>query len=250
MNFESKVVLVTGATTGIGRATAEAFAAAGARLVVTGRTVAAGEQLVGELRARGSQAKFIAGDVAREETVKAWVAAALREFGRLDVAVNNAGVEGALGPLVEQSAENFAHVFDINVKGMLFSMKHEIPAIARQGGAIVNVSSMVGDIAMPGASVYAASKHAVNGLTRAAALETARMGVRINAISPGGVVTPMFERFTGGNKEAQAGLAAAHPMGRLARPQEIASSILFLASDAAKFMTGSVVLVDGGYTAQ
>jgi NAD(P)-dependent dehydrogenase (short-subunit alcohol dehydrogenase family) len=250
MNFENKVVLVTGATTGIGRATAEAFAAAGARLVVTGRTVAAGEQLVGELRARGSQAKFIAGDVAREETVQAWVAAALREFGRLDVAVNNAGVEGALGPLVEQSAENFAHVFDINVKGVLFSMKHEIPAIARQGGAIVNVSSMVGDIAMPGASIYAASKHAVNGLTRAAALETARMGVRINAIAPGGVVTPMFERFTGGNKEAQAGVAAAHPIGRLAQPQEIASSILFLASDAAKFMTGSVVLVDGGYTAQ
>lgn len=250
MNFESKVVLVTGATTGIGRATAEAFAAAGARLVVTGRTVAAGEQLVGELRARGSQAKFIAGDVAREGTVQAWVAAALREFGRLDVAVNNAGVEGALGPLVEQSAENFVHVFDINVKGVLFSMKHEIPAIARQGGAIVNVSSIVGDIAMPGASIYAASKHAVNGLTRAAALETARMGVRINAIAPGGVVTPMFERFTGGNKEAQAGVAAAHPIGRLAQPQEIASSILFLASDAAKFMTGSVVLVDGGYTAQ
>ena len=250
MNFESKVVLVTGATTGIGRATAEAFAAAGARLVVTGRTVAAGEQLVDELRARGAQAKFIAGDVAREEAVQAWVAAALREFGRLDVAVNNAGVEGALGPLVEQSAENFAHVFDTNVKGVLFSMKHEIPAIARQGGAIVNVSSIVGDIAMPGVSIYAASKHAVNGLTRAAALETARMGVRINAIAPGGVVTPMFERFTGGNKEAQAGVAAAHPMGRLAQPQEIASSILFLASDAAKFMTGSVVLVDGGYTAQ
>ena len=250
MNFESKVVLVTGATTGIGRATAEAFAAAGARLVVTGRTVAAGEQLVGELRARGSQAKFVAGDVACEETVQAWVAAALREFGRLDVAVNNAGVEGALGPLVEQSAENFAHVFDINVKGVLFSMKHEIPAIARQGGAIVNVSSIVGDIAMPGASIYAASKHAVNGLTRAAALETARMGVRINAIAPGGVVTQMFERFTGGNKEAQAGVAAAHPIARLAQPQEIASSILFLASDAAKFMTGSVVLVDGGYTAQ
>ena len=129
-------------------------------------------------------------------------------------------------------------------------MKHEIPAIARQGGAIVNVSSIVGDIAMPGASIYAASKHAVNGLTRAAALETARMGIRINAIAPGGVVTPMFERFTGGNKEAQAGVAAAHPVGRPAQPQEIASSILFLASDAAKFMTGSVVPVDGGYTAQ
>jgi NAD(P)-dependent dehydrogenase (short-subunit alcohol dehydrogenase family) len=136
------------------------------------------------------------------------------------------------------------------VKGLLFSLKHEIPALAKRGGAIVNVSSFVGDVGIAGASVYVASKHAVNGLTRSAALETARMNIRVNAIAPGGVVTPMLDRFTGGNKEFQAGLANMHPLGRLAQPDEIANAILFLASDAAKFMTGAVLMVDGGYTTQ
>jgi NAD(P)-dependent dehydrogenase (short-subunit alcohol dehydrogenase family) len=242
--------LITGATAGIGAATAEAFAAAGAHLILTGRTTIAGEDLAGRLRARGARVRFVAGDVSREQSVRSWVAAALAEFGRLDIAVNNAGVEGILGPVAEQTVENFEHVFAINVRGLMLSLKHEIPAIARQGGAIVNVSSMVGDIAMAGASIYVASKHAVNGLTRAAALETARMGVRINAIAPGGVVTPMYERFTGGNKEMQTGFANAHPLGRLASAQEIARSILLMASDDASFMTGSVVAVDGGFTAQ
>jgi NAD(P)-dependent dehydrogenase (short-subunit alcohol dehydrogenase family) len=249
-DFKDKVVLITGATAGIGAATAEAFAAAGAHLVLTGRTTAAGEELAGRLRARGRRAKFVTGDVSREESVRAWIAAAVGEFGRLDVAINNAGVEGALGPVTEQTVENFEHVFAINVRGLMLSLKHEIPVIAKQGGAIVNISSMVGDIGMAGASVYVASKHAVNGLTRSAALETARLGVRINAISPGGVVTPMFQRFTSGNKEMQAGFANAHPVGRLASPEDIARSILFMASDDASFMTGSVVAVDGGYTAQ
>ena len=249
-DFKDKVVLITGATAGIGAATAEAFAAAGAHLILTGRTTAAGEELAGRLRARGVRVKFVTGDVSNEENVRSWIAAAVREFGRLDIAVNNAGVEGALGPVTEQTADNFEHVFAINVRGLMLSLKHEIPAIARQGGAIVNLSSMVGDIGMAGASVYVASKHAVNGLTRSAALETARMGVRINAIAPGGVVTPMFERFTGGNKEMQTGFANAHPVGRLASPTDIARTILFMASDDASFMTGSVVAVDGGYTAQ
>ena len=174
----------------------------------------------------------------------------MREFGRVDVAVNNAGIEGSLGPIVEQTVENFTRTFDINVKGTLLAMKHEIPVIARQGGAIVNLSSMVGDVGMAGASVYVASKHAVNGLTRSAALETARTGVRVNAVAPGAVATPMLERFTSGNKGAQAGLANSHPIGRLAQPEEIASAILFLASEEAKFMTGSVLHVDGGYVAQ
>ena len=249
-NFKDKVVLVTGATAGIGRATAEAFAAAGAAVVVTGRNTAAGDDLVASLRARGTKAKFLAGDVTREQNVRSWIAATLQEFGRLDIAVNNAGVEGTLGPIVEQTEENFARTFDANVKGLLFSLKHEIPVLAKQGGAIVNVSSIVGDVGMAGASVYVASKHAVNGLTRTAALETARMGIRVNAVAPGGVMTPMLERFTGGNKEAQAGFANSHPIGRLAHPDEIAPAILFLASDEAKFITGSVLLVDGGYTAQ
>jgi NAD(P)-dependent dehydrogenase (short-subunit alcohol dehydrogenase family) len=250
LNFKDKVVLVVGATTGIGRATAEAFADAGAALFLTGRNVAAGEEITASLRSRGARASFLAGDVSREDDVRSWVTAAVREFGRIDVAVNNAGVEGKLGPIVEQTAENFAHTFDVNVKGMLFALKHEIPVLAEHGGAIVNVSSMVGDVGMAGASVYVASKHAVNGLTRSAALETARLGVRINAIAPGGVLTPMFERFTEGNKEAQTGFANSHPVGRLAQPDEIARSILFLASDDAKFMTGSVLVIDGGYTAQ
>jgi NAD(P)-dependent dehydrogenase (short-subunit alcohol dehydrogenase family) len=250
LNFKDKVVLVTGATAGIGRATADAFAAAGATLVLTARNAAAGAELRSSLRTRGTKVAFLQGDVAREEDVRSWIEATVQEFGRLDVAVNNAGVEGQLGPVADQTAENFEYVFDANVKGMLFALKHEIPLIAKQGGAIVNVSSMVGEIGMAGASVYVASKHAVNGLTRSAALETARMGIRVNALAPGGVITPMFERFTGGNKEMQAGFANGHPIGRLAQPDEIAKAILFLASDEAKFMTGSIVSMDGGFTAQ
>jgi NAD(P)-dependent dehydrogenase (short-subunit alcohol dehydrogenase family) len=250
LNFKDKVVLVTGATAGIGRATAEAFAAAGATLVLTARNATAGAELQSSLRTRGTKVAFLQGDVAREESVRSWIEATAQQFGRLDVAVNNAGIEGQLGPIADQTAENFERVFDANVKGMLFALKHEIPLIAKQGGAIVNVSSMVGEIGMAGASVYVASKHAVNGLTRSAALETARMGIRVNALAPGGVITPMFERFTGGNKEMQAGFANGHPIGRLAQPGEIAQAILFLASDEAKFMTGSIVSMDGGYTAQ
>ena len=248
--FKDKVALVIGATAGIGRATAEAFASAGAAVFLTGRNEAAGEDLVTTLRSRGARAAFAAGDVANEEHIRSWVEATVREFGRLDIAVNNAGTEGTLGPVVQQTAENFTRTFDVNVKGTLLAMKHEIPVIAKQGGAIVNLSSMVGDVGMAGASVYVASKHAINGLTRSAALETARMGVRVNAVAPGGVTTPMLERFTGGNKEAQSGFANSHPMGRLAKPQEIAAAILFLAGDDAKFMTGSVLTVDGGYVAQ
>lgn len=248
--FKDKVALVIGATAGIGRATAEAFAGAGAAVFLTARNKAAGEELVTTLRSRGARAAFAAGDISNEEHVRGWVEAAVREFGRVDVAVNNAGTEGTLGPIVQQTAENFTRTFDINVKGTLLAMKHEIPVIARQGGAIVNLSSMVGDVGMAGASVYVASKHAINGLTRSAALETARMGVRVNAVAPGGVLTPMLERFTAGNQDAQAGFANSHPLGRLAQPEEIATAILFLASDDAKFMTGSVLTVDGGYVAQ
>lgn len=249
-NFKDKVVFITGATAGIGRATAEAFAAAGASVALTGRNTAAGEDLAAALRAKGTKVKFLAGDVSREDVVRSWIAATVQEFGRIDVAINNAGVEGDLGPVTAQTGNNFDHVFDINVKGLLFSMKHEIPVLAKQGGAIVNTSSIVGDVGMAGASVYVASKHAVNGLTRSAALETARLGIRVNAVAPGGVRTPMFDRFTGGNQEMQAGFANSHPMGRLAEPRDIAGTILFLASEEANFMTGSVVLLDGGYTAQ
>jgi NAD(P)-dependent dehydrogenase (short-subunit alcohol dehydrogenase family) len=165
--------------------------------------------------------------------------------------VNNAGVEGQLGPISQQTEANFRHVFDVNVKGVLFSLKHQIAAMQNNGGgAIVNTSSMVGDIGMAGASVYVASKHAVNGLTRSAALETARSGIRVNAVAPGAVRTPMMERFTGGDASAQAAFAAMHPVGRTGLPEEVAEAVLYLASDNAKFTTGSILTIDGGFTAQ
>ncbi len=248
--FANKVVLVTGATAGIGRATAVAFAREGARLIVTGRKPAAGESLVAELRALGAEAEFVQGDAAQEAAQQNWVAAAVKRFGRLDVAVNNAGAEGELGPVTGQTEANYNAVFDTNVKGLLFALKHQVPALVKQGGAIVNVSSIAGSIGMAGASVYVASKHAIEGLTRAVALETARSGVRVNAVAPGAIVTEMMERFTGGNKDAQAGLANAHPVGRLGRVEEIAQAMLYLASDDARFTTGAILAVDGGYTAQ
>jgi NAD(P)-dependent dehydrogenase (short-subunit alcohol dehydrogenase family) len=248
--FKDKVVLVTGATAGIGRAAAQAFAREGAKLVVTGRNRNTGESLVAELRKQGTEVEFVPGDASQEAAQKNWVEAAVRHFGRLDVAVNNAGAEGELGPVSEQTEANYTQVFDTNVKGLLFALKHQVPALSRQGGAIVNVSSIVGSIGMAGASVYGASKHAVNGLTRAVALETARSGVRVNAVAPGAIYTQMLERFTGGSKDAQTGLAGAHPVGRLGGVEEIAQAMLYLASDDAKFVTGSILAIDGGYTAQ
>jgi NAD(P)-dependent dehydrogenase (short-subunit alcohol dehydrogenase family) len=249
--FADKVVLVTGATAGIGRATALAFAREGARLVVTGRNAQAGAALLEELEALGAEAEFVAGDAAQEVVAKVWVDAAQRRFGRLDVAVNNAGIEGETGPITGQSNANYERIFDVNVRGMFFALKHQLPALKQAGGgAIVNLSSIVGQIGMPGAALYIASKHAVNGLTRSAALEVARDGIRVNAVAPGAVQTEMLERFTGRDAQVQAGLAAAHPIGRVGRVDEIAAAVLFLASDEAKFTTGQILPVDGGFTAQ
>jgi NAD(P)-dependent dehydrogenase (short-subunit alcohol dehydrogenase family) len=250
MRFSGKRVLVTGGTSGIGRAIAAAFLREGAaHVVITGRNAQMGEAAAGALRDSGARVEFIAGDGASEPDVQRWVAAAAGSSGQLDIAVNNAGAEGSLGPVVAQTSENYRQVFDVNVLGVLLAMKHELPAM-KDGGAIVNMSSMVGSIGMAGASVYVASKHAVNGLTRSAALETAKSGIRVNAVAPGAIYTPMMERFTGGDRDAQAGFAAMHPIGRVGQPEEVAQAVLYLASDHARFVTGSILTIDGGYTAQ
>ncbi len=244
-------ILITGALTGIGRATALAFAREGANVVVSGRREEAGQQLATELRALGAQAEFLLADVTDEAQVASLVRQTVERFGRLDVAVNNAGVEGELGPVTGQTAANYRATFDANVLGTLLSLKHEIPPMLSQGsGSIINLSSIAGQVGMAGASVYVASKHAVEGLTKAAALEVAAQGVRINAVAPGPVETAMLTRFTGGSDDAKAGLLSMMPAKRGAAPEEIAQTIVFLASDKARFLTGQSIAVDGGYTAQ
>jgi len=248
--FTAKSVLVTGGSTGIGHAVAAAFLREGARVVVTGRNMQAGASGLEALRKISATVDFLHGDSSIEADVRRWVETIVQVHGQLDIAVNNAGIEGALGPVVTQTEANYDQVFDVNVKGVLLSLKHEIAAMQNAGGAIVNISSMVGQIGMAGASVYVASKHAVNGLTRAAALETAKSGISVNAVAPGAIYTPMMERFTGGNKEMQAGFAAMHPVGRVGAPEEVAEAVLYLASDAARFTTGAILNVDGGFTVQ
>jgi NAD(P)-dependent dehydrogenase (short-subunit alcohol dehydrogenase family) len=243
------VVLITGALTGIGRATALAFAHEGARVVVSGRQDAAGQALVAELQALDAEALFIRADVRRDEEVRDLVDQTVARFGRLDVAVNNAGTEGQPGPVTEQTADSYNAIFETNVLGVLFSMKHELRVMQAQGsGSVINVSSVLGHVAAPGASVYTASKHAVEGLTKSAALEAAAYGARVNAVAPGPVETGMLNRFTG-NDENKAGLLSAVPLKRAATPDEIAQTIVFLGSSKAPFLTGQSILVDGGYSA-
>ena len=243
------VVLITGALTGIGRATALAFARAGARLIVSGRHDDEGQKLVGELRELGAEAEFVRSDVRHEDDVRNLIDKTVARFGHLDVAVNNAGTEGKPGPLTEQSAETYAATFDTNVLGTLLSMKHELRVMLAQGsGSIINMSSTFGHTGGAGASVYVASKHAVEGLTKSAALEASRFGVRVNAVAPGPIDTGMLTRFTG-TDERKAGLIAGVPLKRLGKPEEIAESIVFLSSDKASFITGATIAVDGGKTA-
>ncbi|KQV85992.1 glucose 1-dehydrogenase [Pelomonas sp. Root1237] len=248
----SRIVLITGALTGIGRATALAFAKEGSVVVVSGRREPEGQALAAELKTQGAaDATFIRADVRHEAEVRSLVEQTVERFGRLDVAVNNAGTEGSNGPIAEQSTENYDAIFDTNVRGMLFSLKHEMRAMLAQGsGAIVNLSSVAGLIGFAGASVYVASKHAVEGLTKSAALEGAAAGVRVNAVAPGPVQTDMMERFLGRSEDAKAGLLAAIPAKRAGTVDEIAQTIVFLASDKARYLTGQSLAVDGGFTAQ
>lgn len=245
-SFKSRVVLITGVTSGIGRATVHAFAAAGASLVLGSRDAAAGAALVATLAEAGVEALFVPTDVTTPHGVEALVAAGLQRFDRIDVAVNNAGVE-VMGPLVDSEEAAFDRAFDTNVKGVWRALRAEIPAMLRGGGgAIVNLSSVVGLRGMAGASVYAATKFAVEGLTRSTALELATHKIRVNSVAPGPIATPMLDRFTGGNPEL---MAQRVPLGRNGTPEEIAHAIVWLASDEASFVTGATLAVDGGMNA-
>ncbi|MDF9788409.1 SDR family NAD(P)-dependent oxidoreductase [Polynucleobacter sphagniphilus] len=243
------VVLITGALTGIGRATALAFARSGAHLVVSGRRLPEGKALEVELQQLGAQAVFISADVRHDDAVRELVDQTVARFGRLDVAVNNAGTEGQPGLIVNQTAESYQATFDTNVLGTLLSLKHELRVMTTQkSGSIINISSTYGHAGAAWASVYAGSKHAVEGFTKSAALEVAATGVRVNAVAPGPTDTGMLDRFTG-TPENKAALVAGVPLGRVGKPDDIAAAILYLASAGAAFVTGQIVTVDGGKSA-
>ncbi len=249
--FHGKVALITGAGSGIGRATALAFARAGARVAVADVTVAGGEETVRQITAAGGEARFVRCDVSKGAEVERMVAETVAAFGRLDCAFNNAGVEGAQAPTADSTPDNWDRVIGVNLSGVYYCLRAEIPALLRGGGgAIVNCASVAGLVGFAGSAAYTASKHGVLGLTRAAALEYATQGIRVNAVCPGVIQTPMIERFTGNNPQAQAAMVALEPIGRVGRPEEIADAVLWLCSERASFMVGHALAVDGGFVAR
>jgi len=249
--FDGKVALVTGGGSGIGRATALAFAREGAKVVIADRNVERGEETVSIIRDAGGTASFWRTDVSIAAEVEALVNYTIKTYGRVDLAFNNAGIEGNVKPLADQTEANFDAVINTNVKGVWLSMKYEIPRMLEQGGgAIVNSSSVAGVTGFPGIAIYAASKHAVIGLTKTAALEYSGQGIRINAVSPAAIDTEMIDRLADGMNVKKHDLTTLHPIGRLGRVEEVAEAVLWLCSDRASFVTGHSLIVDGGYTAR
>ena len=251
--FEGKVALITGGSSGIGRATAIAFAQKGAKIVIASRREKESEETVAMIQEVGSEAIFVKTDITQATEVENLVNQTINTYNRLDYAFNNAGTEGILGPSIEQTEENWNQVINTNLKGVWLSMKYQIPEILKNGGgAIVNNASIAGLIGFPNGSIYGASKHGVIGLTKAVALEQATAGIRINSVCPGVIQTDMVDRGFGkdDDSEAKAQIAAAHPIGRIGKPEEIANAVVWLCSDAASFITGHSLTIDGGYTVQ
>jgi NAD(P)-dependent dehydrogenase (short-subunit alcohol dehydrogenase family) len=249
--LQNKVALVTGGSSGIGFAAAVAFYQEGARVVIADIAAEAGEEAAKAIREAGGEAFFVQTDVSQADGVETMVRRAVETFGRVDCACNNAGIEGKQAPTAECTEENFDRVIAVNLKGVWLCMKYEIEQMLKQGGgAIVNVSSVAGHVGFENIPAYTASKHGVLGLTKTAALEYAQKNIRVNAVAPGVIRTAMVERVTGGKPEVEARHAAFQPVGRMGEPEEVAEAIVWLCSDAASFVTGTSLSVDGGFEAR
>lgn len=247
--FEYKVAIVTGGASGIGKSTAVAFARLGAKIAVV--DVQDGSETVELVKQAGSEAIFIKCDVSKDAEVEAMVNQTVKTFGRLDFAINNAGVEGVLSPVHKLSESDWDKTININLKGIWLCMKHQIPYMLQQGsGSIVNTASIAGVMGFANMAAYVSSKHGVVGLTKTAALELAKSGIRVNAICPGAIKTPMAERGMGGNAEMEKAYLSMIPMGRMGKPEEIADTAVYLCSDAAGYVTGQIMVADGGWTTQ